>query len=92
MIIEGIYLKISGEVYITSNNIEGVAVWHPHGIKDFKLSRQSKEIVRELRKVKREVFSEERYHVTSEITNSYHNEHTNFPHWELIMITVDPLH
>jgi len=93
MILLGI---LSGEVFTTSSNIEGVAVWHAYDIKDQKIGKQSKEIIRRLRRVKRENFSDrlfaEKYSINAEIYNSLHNEHTKFPHWELIMITVDPLH
>ena len=87
---------ISGEVYITSSDIQGIAVWNPYGIKDQTISKQSKEIIRKLRKVKRKMFSDrlfsEKYGITSEIFISLHNEHANFPHWHFTMLTVDPLH
>jgi len=78
---------LSGEVYITSSNIEGVAVWHPHGIKDQIMGKQSKEIIRRLRKIKRGEFSDflyiERMGIFEEFANSFQNEHVNFPHWYL---------
>ena len=87
---------LSGEVYITSSNIEGVAIWHPHGIKDQIRGTQSKEIRRRLRKVKRLEFSDsllmERMGIFEEIANSYQNEHVNFPHWYLAFIGIDPIH
>ena len=87
---------LSGEVFTTSSNIEGVAVWHAYDIKDQKIEKQSKEIIRRLRRVKRENFSDrlfaEKYSITAEIYNSLHNEHANFPNWDLTMIAVDPLH
>jgi len=87
---------LSGEVYITSSDIEGVAVWHPHGIKDQKMGKQSKEIIRRLRKVKRENLSDplfiERMGIFNEIVNSFQNEHVNFSHWYLSIIGLDPIH
>ncbi len=92
MILLGI---LSGEVFTTSSNIEGVAVWHANDIKDQKLGKQSKEIIRRLRRVKRENFSDplfaEKYSIYAEISNSLRNKHVNFPHWDLIMLAVDPL-
>jgi ribosomal protein S18 acetylase RimI-like enzyme len=87
---------LSGEVYTTSSDIQVVAVWNTYGIKDQTIGKQSKEIIRKLRKVKRKMFSDrlfsEKYIITSEIYNSLHNEHANFPHWGFTMLTVDPLH
>jgi len=87
---------LSGEVYITSSNIEGVAVWHPHGIKDQIMGKQSKEIIRRLRKIKRGEFSDflyiERMGIFEEFANSFQNEHVNFPHWYLAFIGIDPIH
>lgn len=87
---------LSGEVYITSSNIEGVAVWHPHGVKDQIIGKQSKEIIRRSRKVRREDFSDplviERMGIVEEIANLFQNEHVNFPHWYLAFIGVDPIH
>ena len=75
---------LSGEVYITSNEIEAVAVWHPYAIEDKKIEKQSKEIIRRLRKVKREEFSDplfmKRVSSFEEIANSFEKEHVNFPH------------
>ncbi len=92
MILLGI---LSGEVFITSSNIEGVAVWHAYDIKDQKIEKQSKEIIRRLRRVKRENFSDrlfaEKFSIYAEINISLHNEHVNFPHWYFIMLAVDPL-
>ncbi|MGB5909673.1 MAG: GNAT family N-acetyltransferase [Promethearchaeia archaeon] len=87
---------LSGEVYITSSNIEGVAIWHPHGIKDQIIGKQSKETMRRLRKVRKINFSDplviERIGIFEEIANSFQNEHVNFPHWYLAFIGVDPIH
>ncbi|MFX1495097.1 MAG: GNAT family N-acetyltransferase [Promethearchaeota archaeon] len=87
---------LSGEVYITSSNIEGVAIWHSHGIKDQIRGTQSKEIRIRLRKIKRMEFSDtlliERMGIFEEIANSFQNEHVNFPHWYLAFIGVDPIH
>jgi len=87
---------LSGEVYTTSSDIQGVAVWNTDGIKDQTIGKQSKEIIRKLRKVKRKMFSDrqfsEKYGITLEINISLHNEHANFPHWDLTLFTVDPLH
>ena len=49
---------LSGEVYTTSSDIQGVAVWHTSGIKDQTMGKQSKEIIKKLRKVKRKMFSD----------------------------------
>ena len=87
---------LSGEVYTTSSDIQGVAVWHTSGIKDQTMGKQSKEIIKKLRKVKRKMFLDrlfsEKYSTTMEIYISLHNKHANFPHWEFTMLTVDPLH
>jgi len=87
---------LSGEVYITSSDIESVAVWHPYAIEDKKRGKQSKEIIRRLRKVRRKAFSDvfysERMAIFEEISNSFQNEHVNFPHWYLSIIGVDPIH
>ena len=86
---------LSGEVYTIPSNIKGVAIWNAYGIKDQTIGEQSKEIIRKLRKVRRKMFSDrrfsKRYGITLEICNSLHNEHANFPHWNLTMLTVDPL-
>ncbi|MFX1500585.1 MAG: GNAT family N-acetyltransferase [Promethearchaeota archaeon] len=93
MILTGI---ISGEVYITSSDIEGVAVWHPHRIKDHIINKPSKEIKQRLRKTSRinvkDPIYMERNGIFAEIVNSIQNEHANFPHWYLNIIGVDPIH
>ena len=93
MILLGI---LSGEVYITSSNIEGVAIWNPHEIKELRMGKQSKEIIRESRKVRREIYTDpdfaNRIGASMEIFNSLQNEYANFPHWYLTLIAVDPLH
>ena len=85
-----------GEVYTTSSNIEGIAVWLGYFIKDHKIEKQSKESKKRLRKVKRETFSEslfiERCDIFTEVINSFQDEHANIPHWELTIIGVDPIH
>jgi len=87
---------LSGEVFITSSDIEGVAVWHAYEIKDQKIGKQSKEIIRRIRKVRREVFSDslflERYGIITEKWDLLRNKHANFPLWELDIIAVDPIH
>ncbi|MFW9828093.1 MAG: GNAT family N-acetyltransferase [Candidatus Thorarchaeota archaeon] len=87
---------VSGEVYTTSDEIEGVAIWHPHTIDYKKWIKQSKEIIKKMRKVRKEIFSDafysERLMIVEEIANSFQNEHVNFPHWYLAFIGVDPLH
>ncbi|MFX0001288.1 MAG: GNAT family N-acetyltransferase, partial [Candidatus Hermodarchaeota archaeon] len=87
---------LSGEVYVTSNDFEGVVIWHPHGIREYIINKLSKEIKQRMRKVKRELFSNalyaERLTVFEEIANSFQIEHVNFPHWYLAMIGVDPMH
>lgn len=93
MILVGI---LSGEVYITSNNIEGISVWNPHEIKDWTIGKQSKEILRESRKVRREIYSDREYAIRTstsmQIFNSLKDEYANFPHWYLTFIGVDPVH
>ncbi len=93
MILLGI---LSGEVYTTSNDIEGVIVWNAFRIKDQTIGKQSKEIIRKLRKVKREFFSDslflERYGIVSQIHESFHKKYANFPHIGLTMFVVDPLY
>jgi ribosomal protein S18 acetylase RimI-like enzyme len=87
---------LSGEVYTTSGDIEGVAIWHPYAIEDKKRGEQSKEILRKLRKIRRELFSDVLYaarmNIFEEIANSFQIEHVNFPHWYLTIIGVDPTH
>ena len=93
MILLGI---LSGEVYITSSNIEGVAVWNPHKIKDWRGGKQSKKIIRESRKVRREIYSDREFanrtSASMEIFNDLQNDFANFPHWYLTFISVDPEH
>ena len=87
---------LSGEVYITSNNIEGIAMWQPHGIKNKKTRQQSKEFLKRLREVRRKNFSDplfkERMSIFEEIANAFQIEQVNFPHWYLGVICVDPIH
>ncbi|MFX1363960.1 MAG: GNAT family N-acetyltransferase [Promethearchaeota archaeon] len=87
---------LSGEVYITSNDIEGVIIWHPHGIKEYIINKPSKEIKQRMRKVRRELFSDalytERMSIFEEIANSFQIKYVNFPHWYLAFIGVNPIH
>jgi len=87
---------LSGEVYTISSNIEGVAVWNPYGLTNQIIRKQSKEIIRKMKKVQRELFSDplytKKFVITSEIFNSLRNEYAKFPHWYLALIAVDPLH
>ncbi|MCK4380161.1 MAG: GNAT family N-acetyltransferase [Candidatus Lokiarchaeota archaeon] len=87
---------LSGEVYTTSSNIEGVAVWHPYGLTNQIIGKQSKEIIRKMKKIQREMFSDplytEKFVIISEIFNSLRNKHAKFPHWYLALIAVDPLY
>jgi ribosomal protein S18 acetylase RimI-like enzyme len=87
---------LSGEVYTTSNEIEGVAIWHPYAIEDKKGGKLSKEFMKKLRKVRKELFLDplyaERLTVFEEIANLFQQEHVNFPHWYLAFIGVDPIH
>jgi len=93
LILNGI---LYGDVYITSTDIEGVSVWWPFFKKDENIEMLSKEIKRRMRKAKRDSFSDpgfiERYGVFTEVQSSFENEHVNFPHWELMIIGVDPIH
>lgn len=87
---------LSGEVYTISSNIEGVAVWNPYGLTNQIIGKQSKEIIRKMKKIQREMFSDPQYtkkfFVITEIFNSLRNEYAKFPHWYLALIAVDPLH
>jgi len=87
---------LSGEVYTISGDVQSVAVWNPFRITGLIKGNQSKEILRKLRKIRREMPSDrlftERYGIITEIFNSLHNEHANFPNWYLTLIAVDPLH
>ena len=87
---------LTGEVYFSSNNIEGVAIWHPYNIKEKKKEEQPKELLKKLRKVRKELFSDalyiERMTNFEEIANSFQKECVDFPHWYLTMIGVDPIH
>lgn len=87
---------LSGEVYVTSNNIEGVAVWLTFRVEDQKIEKQPKEIIRMMRKVKRDNFSyrlfAEKFAVNAELAGLLRDQHANFPNWYLNMIAVDPIH
>ncbi len=90
MILIGI---VSGEVYITSDNIEGAAVWHPHGIKNRLINKSPKEIIKRMQRVRKEDISDPHVFKTvmivEKIANSVQNEFVNFPHWYLSIIGVD---
>ena len=62
MVTYGEFVILTGffylDVYITSNDIEGVAIWRAYNVKDQKIERLSKQINRRMRKIKREVFSD----------------------------------
>lgn len=92
-ILQGI---LYGEVNITSSDIEGVAVWLAHPLKDQKPREQSKVINRRMRKVGREMFSgpifTEKYNNWAQMIVSLQIEHANFPHWELAILGVDPMY
>lgn len=94
-ILQGI---LYGEVNITSSDIEGVAVWLAHPLKDQKTKEQSKAINRRMRKVGREMFSSlgpiftEKYNNWAQMIVSLQIEHASFPHWELAILGVDPMH
>lgn len=85
---------LSGEVYTTSNSIEGVSVWIPHGIKEKKKENPSKDIVKKLRKIRRELALDplftEKLNKVNEIFVSLHTEQAPFPHWLLVLLAVDP--
>lgn len=87
---------VSGEVYITSNNIEGVAVWHPHGIKNQLINKPSKEIIKRMQRVRKEDIADPHLFkmmmIVEEIANSIQNEYVNIPHWYLSIIGVDPIY
>ena len=90
MILIGI---VSGEVYITSDNIEGVVIWHPHGIKNQLINKPTKEILKRMQRVRKEDISDPHVFkmmmIVEEISNSVQNEFVNFPHWYLSIIGVD---
>ncbi|MFX0006021.1 MAG: GNAT family N-acetyltransferase [Promethearchaeota archaeon] len=87
---------LTGEVYSSSNDIEGVAIWHPYDIKEKNVEEQPKELLIKLRKVRKELFSDALYleRVTNfeEIANSFQKECVDFPHWYLTMVGVDSNH
>jgi ribosomal protein S18 acetylase RimI-like enzyme len=87
---------LSGEVYTTSKYIESVAIWVKHGLEKVKKINQSKGILRQLRNIRREEFSDplfiERISTFEEIANSMQNQEVSFPHWYLSMIGVEPIH
>jgi GNAT superfamily N-acetyltransferase len=87
---------LSGEVYISSENVEGIAIWIPYKIKDYQARTPSKDIIRKLRRVKREVYSDrqisEKIATVTEIFNSLHLKYANFPHWHLTFLAVDPVY
>jgi ribosomal protein S18 acetylase RimI-like enzyme len=86
-----------GEVYITSSENIGVAIWMAYYIKDHVLEKQPKEIIRRLRRVMKDVFSDPQFTSRHNIFNddvniAFHNERAKYPHWDLTLIAVDPLH
>jgi N-acetylglutamate synthase-like GNAT family acetyltransferase len=84
------------DVYITSNDIEGIAIWRAYNVKDYKIEIESKEIKRKTRNVKKENFSDrlfvERFGIFTEAQSFFENKYINFPHWELMIIGVNPMH
>ncbi len=86
---------LSGELY-TSSDIKAVSVWNPYKIKSYPVEKQTKNIIRRLRKVRRELFSDEIYKerlsIFEEIANLFQIEHVHFPHWYLAIIGVEPTH
>jgi ribosomal protein S18 acetylase RimI-like enzyme len=84
----------SGEVYISSNKIEGVAVWHPHKIKNQQTIKPSKDLIRRMQRVRKEDISDPHVFkmmmIVEEIANSIQNQYVNFPHWYLSLIGVKP--
>jgi len=87
---------LSGEVHVSSNNLEGFAIWFPKGVEDYDLANQSKVIVGRIRKVKRKLFSDpvflEKYILTTDLYFLFQEKHANFPHWRLEMLAIDPTH
>ena len=93
MILVGIRM---GEVYITSDN-KGIAIWMAYFIKEYVLEKQPTEIIRGLRRVMKTTFSDPQFTARHDIFNddvniSFHNERAQYPHWDLTLIAVDPLH
>jgi N-acetylglutamate synthase-like GNAT family acetyltransferase len=92
LIISGL---VSGEVYITSDKCEGVAVWNPFGEFKKKSRTQSRELIKMLRGVRKEIYSDpelvERNSRLSEVNTELHYKYANSPHWFLSTIGVDPI-
>jgi ribosomal protein S18 acetylase RimI-like enzyme len=84
------------DVYITSDDIECIAIWRAYNVKNYKIEIESKEIKKNIQKVKKENFSDplfvEKYGAFTEIQSFFENKYTNFPHWELMIIGVNPIH
>lgn len=84
------YGLLYGEVYITSPNLEGVAVWLPFWEAEFTYEREERSGLKELIStigadwIKRSSTIESYY-------RRLHKRFANFPHWYLYCIAVDPI-
>jgi len=84
------YGVLYGEVYTTSPNLEGVAVWVPSKKADFTMWRMIRSgFLTVLFKVGKKTVS--RMMSFADYTSSLHKSRAHFPHWYLFMIGVDPM-
>ena len=78
-----------GEVYSTSINLEGVAVWLPYWKTEITRKKSSRCGGKELEISLGEEWYE-RYEVIARCEERCHKQYANFPHWYLYPIGVDP--
>ena len=84
------YGVLYGEVYATSSNLEGVAVWIPSEKVDFTMWRLIRSgFLSILFGLGRKAIS--RMLSFADYTTSLHKSHAPFPHWYLFVIGVDPI-
>jgi len=85
------YGVLFGEVYGTSANLEGIAVWRPYWEAEGTEERAKKSGGEELDLIVGEEFWE-RYEPIEECEHRCHEQYANFEHWYLYPIGVDPIH
>ncbi len=78
-----------GEVYATSPNLEGVAVWLPYWDTEITRKKASKCDGREL-EISLGVEWYERYEVIEKCEYACHKQYADYPHWYLYPIGVNP--
>ena len=84
------YGVLYGEVYATSPNLEGVAIWIPSEKADFTIWRMFRSgFFSVLFRIGKKTIS--KMMSFSDYTNSLHKSHAHFPHWYLFMLGVDSM-